>query len=114
MDRFDLEDAMSALHGMGDDIDVILHSYMDAKVRPTEDDMANMLIGAKALHNARYQRMFQIPEVTFSETRSNLERTFDAYSWTRKVNMLKLNIHFLGMLIICTQISKLKKPISIK
>ena len=56
MDRFDLEEAMS-LYNMGDDIDAILHSYMDAKVRPTEDDMANMLIGVKALHNARYQRM---------------------------------------------------------
>lgn len=54
-----LEDAMSALYNMGDDIDTILHSYMDAKVRPTEDDMANMLIGVKALHNARYQRMWQ-------------------------------------------------------
>jgi hypothetical protein len=62
MNRFDLEDAMSALYNMGDDIDAILHSYMDAKVRPTEDDMANMLIGAKALHNARYQRMWEIFE----------------------------------------------------
>jgi hypothetical protein len=62
MDRFDLEDAMSALYNMGDDIDAILHSYMDAKVRPTEDDMANMLIGVKALHNARYQRMWQVFE----------------------------------------------------
>lgn len=62
MDRFDLEDAMSALYNMGDDIDAILHSYMDAKVQPTEDDMANMLIGAKALHNARYQRMWQVFE----------------------------------------------------
>ena len=62
MNRFDLEEAMSGLYGMGDDIDAILHSYMDAKVRPTEDDMANMLIGAKALHNARYQRMWEIFE----------------------------------------------------
>ena len=62
MNRFDLEEAMSGLYGTGDDIDAILHSYMDAKVRPTEDDMANMLIGAKALHNARYQRMWQIFE----------------------------------------------------
>lgn len=61
-DRFDLEDAMSALYGMGDDIDAILHSYMDAKVRPTEDEMGNMLIGAKALHNARYQKMWEVFE----------------------------------------------------
>ena len=62
MNRFDLEDAMSSLYSMSDDIDIILHSYMDARVRPSEDDMANMLIGAKALHNARYQKMWEIFE----------------------------------------------------
>jgi len=80
MDRFDLEDAMSALYNMSDDIDVILHSYMDAKVRPTEDDMANMLIGAKALHNARYQRMFQIFEQLIKEgviNNNNIEEEND-------------------------------------
>ena len=40
----------------------MLHAYMDAKVSPTEDEMANMLIGIKALHNARYQKMWQIFE----------------------------------------------------
>lgn len=80
MDRFDLEDAMSALYNMSDDIDVILHSYMDARVRPTEDDMANMLIGAKALHNARYQRMFQIFEQLIKEgviNNNNIEEEND-------------------------------------
>ena len=62
MNRFDLEEAMSALYNMGDDIDIILHSYMDAKIRPTEDEMANMLIGVKALHNARYQRLWEVFE----------------------------------------------------
>ena len=62
MNRFDLEDAMSQLYGVGDDIDIVLHSYMDAKIRPTEDQMANMLIGIKELHNARYQKMWQIFE----------------------------------------------------
>lgn len=63
MNRFDLEEAMSALYNLGDDIDIILHAYMDAKVSPTEDEMANMLIGVKALHQARYQKMWQ----TFEE-----------------------------------------------
>ena len=62
MNRFDLEDAMSQLYNMGDDIDIVLHTYMDAKVRPTEDEMANMLIGIKSLHTARYQKMWQIFE----------------------------------------------------
>lgn len=62
MNRFDLEEAMSQLHGVSDDIDIVLHSYMDSKIRPTEDQMANMLIGIKELHNARYQKMWQIFE----------------------------------------------------
>ena len=62
MNRFDLEDAMSSLYNIGDDIDTVLHSYMDARVRPSEDDMANMLIGVKTLYNARYQKMWEIFE----------------------------------------------------
>jgi len=62
MDRFDLEEALSSLYNMSDDIDIVLHSYMDSKVRLTEDDLANMLIGVKALHNARYQKMWEIFE----------------------------------------------------
>lgn len=62
MNRFDLEEAMSQLHNVGDDIDIVLHSYLDSKIRPTEDQLANMLIGLKELHNARYQKMWQIFE----------------------------------------------------
>ncbi len=61
--RFDLEDAMSALYKYGWRYRCNFTFFlMDAKVRPTEDDIANMLIGAKALHNARYQKMWQIFE----------------------------------------------------
>mgnify|MGYP001199057663 CR=1 FL=1 len=80
MNRFDLEDAMSALHSMGDDIDAILHSYMDAKVRPTEDEMGNMLIGAKALHNARYQKMWEVFEELIKNgtiSNKNIENNLD-------------------------------------
>ena len=80
MNRFDLEDAMSALHGMSDDIDTILHSYMDAKVRPTEDEMGNMLIGAKALHNARYQKMWEVFEELIKNgtiSNKNIENNLD-------------------------------------
>ena len=59
MNRFDLEEHMSAMSSLGDDIDTVIHAYGDAKIRPTEDDMLNMLIGIKALHEARYQRMWQ-------------------------------------------------------
>lgn len=67
MNRFDLEEAMSALYNMGDDIDIILHAYMDADNKPTEDQMANMLIGVKALHEARYAKMWQVFEQLIKE-----------------------------------------------
>lgn len=67
MNRFDLEDAMSQMTNLEDDIDVILHSYMDARIRPTEDDITNMLIGVKSLHSARYQRMWQVFEQLIEE-----------------------------------------------
>lgn len=59
MNRFDLEEHMSALHNLSDDIDTVIHAYGDAKVPLTEDQMLNMLIGIKSLHEARYQRMWQ-------------------------------------------------------
>lgn len=62
MNRFDLEEAICQVDRIGDDIDVVLHSYMDAETRPTEDQMGNMLIGMKSLHEARYQRLWQVFE----------------------------------------------------
>ena len=77
MDRFTLEDSMSSMHCFGDDIDTILHAYMDAKIRPTEDEMANMLIGVKCLFNARYQKMWQV----FEELISNGTLTNKGVPW---------------------------------
>lgn len=77
MNRFDLEDHMSALHNTGDEIDTVIYSYGDAKIRPTEDDMLNMLIGIKALHEARYQRMWQTFEHLIKDnviTNKNVEQ----------------------------------------
>ena len=67
MNRFDLEEAMITLHNISDDIDTIIHAYGDAKVRPTEDDMLNMLIGVKTLHEAKYQRLWQTFEQLIQE-----------------------------------------------
>ncbi len=75
MNRFDLEDTMSQLHNIGDDIDTVLHSYLDARIRPTEDEMSNMLIGIKSLHNARYQKMWEVFEelIENGQLKSNVE-----------------------------------------
>ena len=48
--RFDLEEAISEMAQLPNDIDTILHAYMDSPTPATEDEMANMLIGIKQLH----------------------------------------------------------------
>ena len=58
MNRFELEDAMSNLHQIGEDIDTIIYAIGDSPIKHTEDQLLNMLIGMKQLHDTRYQKMW--------------------------------------------------------
>ena len=62
MDRFDLEEAMSNLHQIGEDIETIIYAIGDCPIRHTEDQILNMLIGIKQLHDTRYQKMWNVFE----------------------------------------------------
>jgi hypothetical protein len=62
MNRFELEDAMSDLHQIGEDIETIIYAIGDSPIKHTEDQLLNMLIGMKQLHNTRYQKMWDIFE----------------------------------------------------
>jgi hypothetical protein len=62
MNRFDLEDAMSRMMDVENEIDDIIYKVGDDPVKPTEDDILNMLIGIKTLSATRYQRMWNIFE----------------------------------------------------
>tara|TARA_B110000858_G_C17431081_1_gene305476 strand:- start:151 stop:387 length:237 start_codon:yes stop_codon:yes gene_type:complete len=58
MNRFELEDAMSNLSLVGEDIDTIIYAIGDCPIKHTEDQLLNMLIGMKQLHDTRYQKMW--------------------------------------------------------
>ena len=62
MNRFELEDAMSDLHQIGEDIETIIYAIGDSPIKHTEDQLLNMLIGIKQLHDTRYQKMWNIFE----------------------------------------------------
>ena len=62
MNRFELEDAMSSLHQIGEDIETIIYAIGDSPVKHTEDQLLNMLIGMKQMHETRYQKMWGIFE----------------------------------------------------
>ena len=62
MNRFELEDAMSNLHQIGEDIETIIYAIGDSPIKHTEDQLLNMLIGMKQLHDTRYQKMWNVFE----------------------------------------------------
>ena len=62
MNRFELEDAMSDLCQVGNDIEAIIYAIGDSPVKHTEDQLLNMLIGMKQMHETRYQKMWNIFE----------------------------------------------------
>ena len=65
--RFDLEEAMGEIAQLPNDIDTIMYAYADSPIRATEDEILNMLIGVKQLHETRYQKMWH----TFEELIKN-------------------------------------------
>ena len=58
MNRFELEDSISNLHQIGEDIETIIYAIGDSPIKYTEDQLLNMLIGMKQLHDTRYQKMW--------------------------------------------------------
>jgi hypothetical protein len=62
MNRFDLEDAMSRMLDIDNELDDVIHRVGDSPEPPTEDQLLNMLIGIKELNNTRYSRMWNIFE----------------------------------------------------
>ena len=58
IDRFELEDRISSMLSIGDNIDDLIYLIGDAKERPTEDEMLNALIGMKSSLDIKYKRLW--------------------------------------------------------
>lgn len=55
----DLEDKIMSVWSTADDIDTFLYRYLDSPAEPlSEDDISNTLLGIKALHDQRCQRLW--------------------------------------------------------
>ena len=82
MNRFDLEEAMSNLHQIGEDIETIIYAIGDSPIKYTEDQLLNMLIGIKQLHDTRYQKMWNVFEQLIENktiTNKNVDCDFDDF-----------------------------------
>ena len=59
MKLHELEDLIMAAWITKEDIDSILWVLMDREKQATEDELANLLIGLHAMHDARMCKLFQ-------------------------------------------------------
>jgi hypothetical protein len=60
--RFDLEESISEMLQVGSDLDALIYAIGDSPNKYTEDELLNMLIGAKQLHETRHQKLCNIFE----------------------------------------------------
>ena len=60
--RFDLEEAMGEIAQTPNDIETVIYAIGDSPIKHTEDELLNMLIGIKQLHETRYRKMWVIFE----------------------------------------------------
>lgn len=60
--RFDLEEAIMAVWSTQEDIQIVFEKFYDKHESMTADDMANLLLGLKALHTARCEKLWDIFE----------------------------------------------------
>lgn len=65
--RFDLEEAITNVFDVNDELELLLYRIGDSPVTPSEDDLMNMLIGIIELNKVRYEKLWN----TFSSLISN-------------------------------------------
>jgi len=67
-DRFDLEEEIQKVWSTEEDLNTILYRIMDAtEGPPSEDEITNMLIGLKEIHNSRCIKLWDIFETMIHE-----------------------------------------------
>ena len=63
MNRFNLEEEIQNVWHTEEDLDTILYRIMDAPGEPpSEDEIANMLIGIKEIHKSRCLKLWDVFE----------------------------------------------------
>jgi hypothetical protein len=58
MTRFDLEQFILRAWGTAEDIDLVLWKITDCTEPPSEDDVSNMLLGLKTIHDLRMHKLW--------------------------------------------------------
>ena len=67
MDRFKLEEQLQSCGSVQEELETILYKVGDSPTPPTEDELANMLIGVIELCRVRHERVFNTFETLIKE-----------------------------------------------
>ena len=67
MNRFDLEENIQAMGGLEEDLKTLLYKVGDSPTPPTEDELANTIIGIIELHKIRYEKLWNCFEQSLAE-----------------------------------------------
>jgi len=78
MTRHDLEDLIMQAWITKEDIDLVTWRLLDSEQQPSEDEIANILIGLSALHDSRMLRVMQCYEQLLAERKISLNCTSPA------------------------------------
>ena len=61
-DRFKLEELITSVRQITEDLQVVMQSHFDAEKGLTEDQIMNMIIGIKQLHECRCDALYNCME----------------------------------------------------
>ncbi len=76
-DRFDLEEAITDVFTLNEELETILYRVGDSPVSPTEDELMNMLIGIIELNKVRYEKLWNTFEALITNgviSNKNIEK----------------------------------------
>lgn len=68
-DRFDLEDKISKMLNIIDDLEVLIKKMYDMPEKPSEDQVLNTLFGIMELHKQRHEQLWAQFEDMIKEER---------------------------------------------
>ena len=87
IDRFDLEQDIMNCWQIKEDLDTLLHAYMDGP-KMSDDEVANVILGLSSLYQLKFQKCFD----TFEQLLKNGGFTSQEQSVMNKVNVLESEI----------------------
>ena len=66
-DRFKLEELITSVRQITEDLQVVMQSHFDTEKGLTEDQIMNAIIGMQQLHECRCDALFNCMEIMISE-----------------------------------------------